>query len=262
VISREVLGRGTDLLLLHGVGLDREMWRRCVPALAASHQVQLIDLPGHGRSGTVSDPAFSLADLTAEVAELLEGPTHVVGYSLGALVAQDLALTFPDRVCSLTLLSSVARRSDEQRAAVRGRLDGAAQDFEATCRASVERWFSADWRAAEPRLVDQVLATLLSNDRTSYLRCYQIFASADAALWPKLGRISAPTLVATGENDTGSTPAMTAALAAAIPGAESMVVPEAGHLLPLERPREVAEAVLSHTLAVDRSRGIAASPAT
>jgi pimeloyl-ACP methyl ester carboxylesterase len=253
-----MLGRGTDLLLVHGVGLDREMWRRCVPALASSHRVHLVDLPGHGHSGPVRNPALTLADLTAQTAELLEGPTHVVGFSLGALVAQDLALTCPERVSSLTLLSSVAHRSDQERRAVRMRLTAAAEDFEGACRASVQRWFSPDWYAAEPELAAEVLATLLGNDRLSYLRCYEIFASADTDLWPDLGRISAPTLVATGENDTGSTPVMATALAAAIPGARSLVVPGARHLLPLERPTEVTDAVLSHTLAVDRSNGLAA----
>ncbi|MGI5459820.1 alpha/beta fold hydrolase [Streptomyces sp. CA-249302] len=242
-LAHEVHGTGPDLVLLHGVGLDRSMWSRCLPALAERHRVTVVDLRGHGTSPAAA-PGVSLRELAADVSALLEGPAHLVGFSLGALVAQQLAVERPESVSSLTLVSSVAGRSQEERTAVLRRRDRARDDFAASAHAAVERWFSPEWRAREPELAWSVLETLLDNDRTSYLSCYEIFATADADLWPHLPEIKAQTLVMTGEDDPGSTPAMTKLLADRIPNARALIVPGTRHLLPLERPEQLIEAVL------------------
>ncbi|TPQ22936.1 alpha/beta fold hydrolase [Streptomyces sporangiiformans] len=245
-LAHEVHGEGPDLVLLHGVGLDRGLWGPCLAALAARHRVLLVDLRGHGASPAAA-AGLTLGELAEDVAALLEGPTHVVGFSLGALVAQQLALTRPESVASLTLVSSVADRSAEERSAVAGRRRRAAEDFEASARATVERWFAPEWRVREPSRAEAVLGTLLATDRTSYLACYDVFATADAALWPRLPRIFAPTLAITGADDPGSTPEMTRRLAGQIPGARATVLPGARHLLPLERPGDLTRAILQHT---------------
>jgi pimeloyl-ACP methyl ester carboxylesterase len=247
-LGHEMHGAGTGLgvVLLHGVGLDRTMWARCLPSLAARHRVTLVDLRGHGDSPPAA-PGVSLRELAADVAELLTGPTHVVGFSLGALVAQQLSLEHPELTASLTLVSSVAGRSAEERAAVARRRELARDDFEGSARAAVDRWFSPEWRSREPELERSVLTTLLANDPTSYLACYDVFATADATLWPKLPGITAPTVAVTGADDPGSTPVMSESLAQRIPDARAVIVPGARHLLPLERPEELTEAILEHT---------------
>ncbi|WP_250847728.1 alpha/beta fold hydrolase [Streptomyces hygroscopicus] len=245
-LSHEVHGDGPALVLLHGVGLDRRMWDRCLPALAARHRVTLVDLRGHGASPAAA-PGVSLAELAADVGALLSGPTHIVGFSLGALVAQRLGLDRPELTASLTLVSSVADRSARERAAVARRQTLAAEDFEASARAAVDRWFSPAWRAEEPGLARDVLDTLLANDRASYLACYRVFGTADTELWQSLPRICAPTVAVTGERDPGSTPAMSHRLAERIPGGRAVIVPGARHLLPLECPQELADVILTHT---------------
>ena len=245
-LSHEIHGDGPDLVLLHGVGLDRSMWARCLPSLAARHRVTLVDLRGHGDSPPAA-PGVSLAELAEDVAELLDGPAHLVGFSLGALVAQQLAVVRPELTATLTLVSSVAGRSEEERAAVAGRRERARADFSGSAGAAVDRWFTAQWRAREPELAWSVLTTLLGNDPTSYLACYDVFATADAGLWPLLPDIAAPTLTVTGADDPGSTPEMSRRLAARIPDAYVCVIPEARHLLPLERPAELTEVILKHT---------------
>ncbi|PWJ54331.1 Pimeloyl-ACP methyl ester carboxylesterase [Quadrisphaera granulorum] len=242
-LAGEVHGNGPDILLLHGVGLDRRMWDRVWPELARTHRVHLVDLPGHGGSGPVRRGS-TLADIAQRVADAMPAPGHVVGFSLGGLVAQELALDHPELVTRLSLVSTVADRTADQRRAVLARLQAATDDFEASARASVDRWFSAAWHEREPDLADEVLKVLLSNDRESYLACYEVFARADEELWPRLAQISAPTVVVTGEDDGGSTPAMTRALAAAVPDARAVVVPNTRHLLPLERPQELLEVLL------------------
>jgi pimeloyl-ACP methyl ester carboxylesterase len=245
-LCHETHGAGPDLVLLHGVGLDRSMWERCLPALSKRHRVTLVDLRGHGTSPPAA-PGVSLRELATDVAALLHGPTHLVGFSLGALVVQQLALDQPELTASLTLVSSVAGRSTEERTAVLRRRERARENFAASAQAAVERWFTPEWRAREPELTQSVLTTLLNNDHTSYLACYDVFATADAELWPRLTDITAPTLAVTGADDPGSTPAMSRRLADRVPGGHALIVPGTRHLLPLERPKGLTNAVLNHT---------------
>ena len=129
MLSHSVAGAGPDVVLLHGVGLDHTMWDRCLPALVEEHRVTTVDLRGHGASGPAS-PGTSLGDLADDVLEVIDAVgaarVHLVGFSLGALVAAYLAEHHRDRVATLSLVSSVALRTPEEREAVRRRLEAAA----------------------------------------------------------------------------------------------------------------------------------------
>lgn len=226
------------LVLLHGVGLDRTMWEPVTALLADRFTVVAPDLPGHGARPPVRGDV-TLAELADGVADDIPAGSHVVGFSLGALVAQHLALHRPELTRTLTCASSVCRRTPEERAAVRARLHTAERDFAASTEASIERWYAG---TAVPReTVERTRATLAANDVDSFLGCYRVFAGADAELGPRLGDITVPALAVTGEDDPGSTPEMTHRLAAALPDCRAAIVPGARHMLPVERPAEFAE---------------------
>lgn len=249
MLRHSVAGAGPDVVLLHGVGLDHTMWDRCVPPLVEAHRVTTLDLRGHGSSATAS-PGTSLADLAEDVLEVIDAVgaarVHLVGFSLGALVAAYLAGHHRDRVVTLSLVSSVALRTPEEREAVLRRLDAAESDLSETVDAALARWFDETWRQREPDLVAAVRRTMLANDPASYLACYTVFAVGDQEVGPLLGHITAPTLAITGSEDPGSTPEMAHRLAAAIPDSHAVVVDGARHLLPLERPHEVTTELTKH----------------
>ena len=225
-----------SLVLLHGVGLDHSMWTPVATLLQDDFEVLALDLPGHGGRGPAPD-GIMLGDLAEAVAGSVEPGSHLVGFSLGALVAQHLARYRPDLVATLTSVSSVCRRTDDERAAVLSRLATAAADFPASVAASLQRWYAGT--PTDPELVHQTEATLLANDVQSYLNCYRVFATADAEIAAELPRITVPALAVTGENDPGSTPEMTHRLADAIPDCRAVVIPGARHMLPVERPRDL-----------------------
>ena len=226
------------LVLLHGVGLDHTMWEPVADAMVSDFEVVVPDLPGHG--GQPRPPeGVTLADLADEVVAQIPPDSHVVGFSLGALVAQHVARFRPELVATLTSVSSVCRRTPEERAAVLGRLHAAEADFPASAAASVARWY--DGTAVDPEQVRRTEATLLANDPVGFLRCYRVFATGDADIGPELGRITAPALAVTGEHDQGSTPEMAHRLAEAMPHCHAVVVPEARHMLPVERPRALVD---------------------
>jgi pimeloyl-ACP methyl ester carboxylesterase len=225
--------RKPTMVLLHGVGLDHTMWEPAAALLADRFTLVAPDLPGHGSRPSAPE-GVTLGDLADGVAGEVPPGSHVVGFSLGALVAQHLALHRPELVSTLTSVSSVCRRTPEERAAVLARLHAAQADFEASAAASLQRWYADT--DVDPSWLSRTKATLLGNDVASFLRCYRVFATADADVGPDLGRITAPSLAVTGENDPGSTPQMTYRLAAALPDCRAVVIPNARHMLPVERP--------------------------
>jgi pimeloyl-ACP methyl ester carboxylesterase len=213
------------VLLLHGVGLDRTVWDPVI-ALLDGADVRSPNLPGHG--GNVLDGPVTLRDLVPPV----DDPCHVVGFSLGGLVGTRLAADRPDVVRSLTLVATVAERSPEERAAVQARLRAAETDLDASFGSALARWGN-----------DAVAPVLRANDRESYLACYRVFATADVECAPLYSELTMPVLAITGSEDPGSTPAMSAAIAAACPRGEVAIVPGARHLLPLDAPQAVADAI-------------------
>lgn len=232
---------GTPVVLLHGVGLDRTVWARVEDRL--DRPTVALDLPGHGEQPPLT-AATTLEDMAADIAARMPaGPVHLVGFSLGSLIAQQLASTLPGRVRTLTCVSSVAARTAEEAAAVRARLDTAYEDFAGSMERALDRWFpagespeTADWRT-------ETRAVLLANDPDSYRHAYAVFATGDRVIAPRLPAITAPTLAITGEQDPGSTPDMSRRLGALITGTEVVIVPAARHMLPVTHPETLARRV-------------------
>lgn len=228
----------TPVALLHGVGLDATMWAPVQDALG--RESIAIDLPGHGQQPPLSEPV-TLQEMADDVLTRLPERSHLVGFSLGALVAQYIARFHPGRVKTLTCVSSVCQRTEAERNAVSARLASAETDFPATVEASINRWYSGT--AVPQSVVDATRRTLEANDVQSFVHAYRVFALGDGVIGNELSRIEMPVLAITGEHDPGSTPEMTRRLAAAIPGARAVVVPGARHMLPVQDADVLARAI-------------------
>ncbi|GAA1098774.1 alpha/beta fold hydrolase [Tsukamurella spumae] len=228
------------LVLLHGVGLDHTVWEPVIALLGDRFRIVAPDLPGHGDGATVPE-GVTLADLAETVAARVPPGSHVVGFSLGALIAQYLAVRRRPLVASLTSVSSVCRRTEGERAAVLGRLATAESDPTAGTAASLERWYRGT--DVPQSLIEATRNVLENNDPVSFVRCYRVFATGDADVGPLLGEIAVPALAITGELDPGSTPEMTYRLAEAIPGCSPVVVPGARHMLPVQNPTALVGAL-------------------
>jgi pimeloyl-ACP methyl ester carboxylesterase len=145
-------------------------------------------------------------------------------------------------------MSTVYDRSETQRANVLSRLEVVRrQGAHATVPTALSRWFSLQYAESHPDVMNRYAVILHGNDDTSFLSAYTCFATADRDLVGILAKFDRPTLVMTGELDTGSTPDMARKLAGMIPGAEYSIIAGGRHMMPVEMPDEV-NSVLSRFL--------------
>ena len=239
----EISGSGPPVVLLHGVGLNQSIWAGQVTALKPDFQVITYDLLGHGRSAAVHANA-PLADwvdqLNSVVRDLALEKFTLVGFSFGGLIAQAYAAQHSSIIDKLVLISTVYDRNEAERASVLSRLDIVKREgSQATIPTALSRWFSPEFSKTHPEIMNQYESLLRGNDAASFLSAYECFARADRELVGALAGFDRPSLVMTGELDTGSTPAMTRKLAGMIPGAGCSIIAGGRHMMPVEMPDEV-----------------------
>jgi 3-oxoadipate enol-lactonase len=247
---------GPAVVLLHSIGTDRELWRPVVPALvAAGLRVVLVDLRGHG--ATAAPPGdYALETLGADVLGVLDAlglrSASVVGVSLGGMVGAWLGVHAPERAERLVLCCTAARLGGPAMwgpRAAQARAEGTASLADA----SIGRWLTPAFAAAHPEVVAALRATISATDPAGYAGCAAAIGAMD--LRPELAAITAPTLVVAGADDPATTlQEHLRPLADAIPGARLLVVDDASHLAPLERPDVVGPAIAAHLTEQESTR--------
>jgi len=238
-------GDRPPVMLIHGVGADGTSWDQIAVALAPEFRVFRLDLRGHGRSGHI-EGALTLEDFVEDVVDVLDAcavpSAHVVGFSLGGMIAQGIALQHASLVRRLVLLSAVAGRTAEERARVQARLAILReQGVAAITGAAQERWFTSDFIARNPDLVTRRMQQLQQNHGPSYAAAYTVFSTSD--LGEQLHGIRAPTLIATGEHDIGSNTRMARFMHAQIEQSRLEILPGLRHSILVEAPELVARLV-------------------
>jgi pimeloyl-ACP methyl ester carboxylesterase len=242
-------GAGTPLVLLHAFPLDGRMWAPQVEALAGTYQVIVPDLRGFGaaRDQAVSEAGMDL--LAEDVARLLDdrGLDRVVlgGLSLGGYVALALMRRHADRVSGLVLCDTKAAadgdQAREERLKMAERVLAEGNGFVAE--EMLPKLLGETSREHRPEVVEKV-GSLIREQTPEAIAGAQRGMAARPAATDVLASIAVPTLVMTGEEDTVTGPEAGRDLAAGIPGARFLLVEEAGHLVNLEQPEIVNEALL------------------
>ncbi|MDX6377277.1 MAG: hypothetical protein QOE98_1580 [Gaiellaceae bacterium] len=227
-------GTGEDILLLCGLGDDVAAWDAQTDAFAATHRVTVIDNRGVGQS-TLPDGEFTVADLAADAAgvcdELGVAAAHVMGFSMGGAIAQELALSRPDLVRSLVLVDSWCTSDRLFQELIKGAAytAGTADDARAWLYAFLGLVYSA--AVHEDGRIDAFVDAALANPHPQETDAFQRTARAilrhDTA--DRLPAITAPTLVVVGEDDLLCPPRYSRAIAARIPGSRLVEVPEQAH---------------------------------
>ena len=236
-IHYEVSGSGPWLTLSHSLCCDVSMWQPQLAALEKQFTVLRFDTRGHGQSDAPAG-AYTFDQLTDDVLGLLDalqiGRTHFCGLSMGGMIGQHLALRVPDRIERLVLADTTSRMPAEARPLWAERIRVAReQGMAAHVQPTLERWFTAPWRAAHPEVMERIGTLIRNTPVAGYVGCAQAIARIDVT--DRLNGIKAPTLVIVGRDDIGTPPAMSEVIAAAIPGARLEVISDASHLSNIEQ---------------------------
>lgn len=240
-------GDGPPVVLVHGIGASRHSWDWLVGHLRAKFRCIAYDLRGHGRS-PAPPPPYDLADLVADLealrAELGLDRVHVIGHSLGGMIAPAYARQYPDRVISVGLLSTAAGRSAEDSAKVKGVVAAMEEKgIKPVLQTLTDRWFTPQFAAARPDVIEARMKQVLGTDPAVFLSVFRLYAATEMAPW--LPEVRAPALVLTGEHDGGSPPRLGRFIADALPDAELVVLPGLRHAILLEAADRVAPPVLN-----------------
>lgn len=228
------------VVLIHGLGLTRDTWSEHIQNYANDFSVLTYDLCGHGETELPSEPV-TLTLLSDQLLTLLDylkiDGAALVGFSLGGMINRRFAIDYPDRLTALVILNSPHARSPEDQQLVEQRaLDSAAGGPAATIETTLERWFTSEFRKDNVKTVDWVRQTVLANDKENYAAHRFVLAAGVKELIAPNPPISAPTLIMTCENDSGSTPDMSQSIGQEIENAELVIIPHLQHLGLLERP--------------------------
>jgi 3-oxoadipate enol-lactonase len=241
-------GKGEPaLVLLHAFPLDHHVWKDVRGILAERHRVILLDFRGFGRSQSAPGP-YSMDLLAADVAAVLDslGVERAVvgGASMGGYVALAFLAAYPERVAGLALVDSRATADTEEAKQGREKMMELAksQGAGAVVEEMVPKFFAPTTERERPELIDWVR-------RLGEVATVEGIVGALAALRDRpdrtdlLARTKVPVAVVVGEHDAITPPESSRSMAESLPGTELTVVPEAGHLAPMEQPHAVADAL-------------------
>jgi pimeloyl-ACP methyl ester carboxylesterase len=251
-VVAEVVGEGPAVVMVHGLGGTSNMYQPQMPALSGYRVIRL-DLPGSGRSPCPIAP-LTIEVMSEAVIRAMAGmgvtSAHFVGHSMGTIVCQQIAVMQSSLVKSMALFGALAEPTEATRQGLgnRARLarSGGIADIADQIVANA---ISAHTRETSPAAVAFVRESITRQDPESYARTCEALAKASAV---DARRISAPTLLVTGDADTVNPAGVGQALADKIKGAIFSSLDRCGHWATVESPRESSQKLADFLRRVDR----------
>jgi 3-oxoadipate enol-lactonase len=234
------------LVLSNSLGTDLHMWDVQLPALTRHFQVLRYDTRGHGQS-LVTEGPYSIEQLGRDALALLDAldiaKAHFCGLSMGGLIGQWLAINAPERIERLVLCNTAAKIGAPEvwNPRIDTVLAGGAQAMRDLRDASISRWFTPGFAAAQPQQVEPIVGMLAQTSPQGYAA--NCAAVRDADFREQLGAIRAPTLILCGSGDPVTTPEHGRFMQQRIAGAKLLEF-HAAHLSNVEAGVAFTEALL------------------
>ena len=248
-IAWERHGSGPPLLLIHGLGYARWGWEPVLPGLAERFSVVLFDNRGIGESDAPPGP-YTAAEMADDAVQVLEEAgierAHVVGTSLGGMVALELALSRPERVDRLVLACTTPggpRAHPMPHVTVALMAEATTLEPAVALRRFVENALAPATVEAHPELVERIMAHRLATAQQPLAWAAQAAAGAAFDAYDRLGALAAPTLVQHGDEDVVVDPRNADLLVELLPDARLERFPGTGHLFFWEAPGRFVESV-------------------
>ena len=238
--SLNKINEKNPIVFIHGVGLTKEIWEPQINFFK-EYNTLTYDLLGHGKT-PLNKSQLSFEDFSEQLLNLINelnfNKIHLVGFSLGALIARHFAAKHNDRMKSLIIHGSIYKRTEEQKRVAQNRFEVAKTNKPVSRHAALRRWLSEDFIKKNPNIYSKIYKILEKNNLDDFLKCYEIFVHYidDNNI---LKKINASTLITTGENDVGSTPEMSKNLSKSIKGSKFVEIKRGKHLCGIECANDV-----------------------
>jgi len=224
------------IVFIHGVGLDHQMWDNQVNCFN-EYSILTYDLLGHGKTPCNKDK-LSLKDFSEQLLEILAHleikKINLIGFSLGSLIALDFSYRFQKKVEKLILIGTTYKRSDQERSLVLDRYNQAKLN-KPISKQALKRWFSDKYLEDNPKTYDLFMNILNKKpeDHKNFLKAYELFANHHDN-FEAIKKIDRKTLVMTGSDDAGSTPAMSKKLVKDLVNSTYIEIQNGKHLCSIE----------------------------
>ena len=232
-------GAGPWVTFVTGIANDLTMWDAQAAALEGRFRILRYDLRGHG--GSESTPGdYTIDILVRDLRTLLDAlrveKTHLVGLGLGGAIAQAFAIAHPDRLLGLVPCCCRAQMVPDFAAMWHRLRDTVRQNgLESIVEPTVQRWFSEDFKAAHPEVLEKIRRMIRGTTLQGYLGVTAAFLGLSVE--DRLQEIKAPTLYVSGAEDKlGGPPALMQGLAGKVKGARHLSVPKAAHIANIQNP--------------------------
>ncbi|HEU5115592.1 MAG TPA: alpha/beta fold hydrolase [Isosphaeraceae bacterium] len=244
-------GPGPVVVLLHGFPMDHRIWNPQRASVGATYRLIAPDLRGHGASAA-PEGVYSMEEMAGDVHELLDAlgihePIVLGGHSMGGYVAQAFAARYPDRLRGLVLINTRAGADSEEAARKREETASqveASEDVEPVVESMLPRLLSPSILKQKPKLVHQVRSMMVRTPARAVAGALRGMARRLDRL-DLLRTLKTPALVLAGENDAIVPLDEARAMANALPLGQLEVIPDCGHLAPLENPDATNNALLA-----------------
>jgi pimeloyl-ACP methyl ester carboxylesterase len=255
-------GSGPPILLFHGVGGNHTVWNQVIPLLASEFSVIAPDLRGHGRTPAPEGSHFTYAELEGDVLQLMEHDhvpsAHLVGLSGGSLLALRLALDQPEHARSLTMVSGAAYTDPHTRAVAQRWVETLAKEGrDAFALRLLKDLYYPDWIEDRLDLADELREQVKHQDFGPAVKWSLAMQAFDER--SRIGSLRLPTLIIQAMDDAVVDASHGRILRQSIPGAQIRILAETGHMVPVERPRETAEAIAMFVRSDESRRGNASA---
>jgi 3-oxoadipate enol-lactonase len=239
-VGYRVEGRGNRwVTLVTGIANDLTLWDGQMPVLEPRCKVLRYDLRGHGGTSPTAGE-YTIDLLVEDLVALLDAHgierTSLVGLGLGGAIAQAFAIRHPGRVDKLMPCCCRAQMVPDFAAMWHKLRDTVRQNgLESIVEPTVQRWFSEDFKAAHPEVLDKIRKMIRGTTQEGYLGVTGAFLGL--AVEHRLGEIQAPTLYVSGADDhLGGPPPLMQGLSEKVKGARHVSVPKAAHIANIQHP--------------------------
>ena len=223
------------IIFIHGIGLNHGIWNEQIRYFK-NYNTIVYDLIGHGKT-PLNKKKIDMKDFSKQLLKLVNGLNinkfHLIGFSLGSLIARDFAASYHDRLSSLTIFGTVYKRSEDEKRQITNRYETMKLKKDITKIRAVQRWFTEKFLKKNPKIYKKIYSMLKNTNHETWLKVYKLFVQhEDDDI--RIKQITTKTLIVTGAEDIGSKPKMSEEISKLIQGSLCKIIKNGRHLCNIE----------------------------